>query len=146
MAQNLIADLSLLPEEPLLMDIRIVIPNSTCVERAARWITETFSRRWARQFQASATHLPPRCWIALKDEQIVGFAGWDGTAPGLFGPMGVSRQERGKGIGKALLLACLWDMAKFGYKYAIIWRAGPIEFYAKAVGAVSVPTFLKQVA
>jgi predicted N-acetyltransferase YhbS len=43
--------------------------------------------------------------------------------------------ERGNGVGKALLLACLHGLREMGYVYGIIGGAGPVEFYAKAVGA-----------
>ena len=33
----------------------------------------------------------------------------------------------------------LWGLADLGYAYAIIGAAGPVEFYAKAVGATVIP-------
>ena len=42
---------------------------------------------------------------------------------------------RGKGVGTALLLACLHAMYDVGYGYAIIGAAGPVEYYRKTVGA-----------
>ena len=33
----------------------------------------------------------------------------------------------------------LWELADLGYAYAIIGAAGPVEFYAKAVGATVIP-------
>ena len=44
--------------------------------------------------------------------------------------------ERGKGIGRALLLSALHAQRAQGYGYSIIGGVGPAEFYAKAVGAV----------
>jgi predicted N-acetyltransferase YhbS len=44
--------------------------------------------------------------------------------------------ERGKGIGKALLLVCLAGLREMGYAYGIIGGAGPTDFYAKECGAV----------
>lgn len=46
---------------------------------------------------------------------------------------------RGRGVGKALLLECLFALREMGYVYGIIGRAGPIEFYQKFVGAVVIP-------
>jgi predicted N-acetyltransferase YhbS len=54
---------------------------------------------------------------------------------GFFGPTGVDAHQRGRGIGKALLVACLQAMRHEGYGYAIIGGVGPAEFYSKAVGA-----------
>ena len=45
---------------------------------------------------------------------------------------------RNKGVGKALLFACLEDMRAQGFAYAIIGGVGPAEFYAKTVGAVAI--------
>jgi len=56
-----------------------------------------------------------------------------------FGPTGVLQSARGKGIGKALLLACLWSLREMGYVYAIIGAAGPVRFYQKTVGAIIIP-------
>ena len=44
-----------------------------------------------------------------------------------------------QGIGKALLLACLWSLREMGYVYAIIGAAGPVRFYQKTVGAIIIP-------
>ena len=49
--------------------------------------------------------------------------------------MGVLETMQGRGIGKALLLACLWGLREMGYVYGIIGGVGPIEFYRKTVGA-----------
>jgi hypothetical protein len=46
---------------------------------------------------------------------------------------------RGKGVGKALLLSGLWGLRELGYVYGIIGRAGPVEFYQQAVGAIVIP-------
>jgi GNAT superfamily N-acetyltransferase len=51
----------------------------------------------------------------------------------------VDETYRGRGIGKALLLACLHDMWAQGYGYAIIGWAGPVDFYIRAVGAIVIP-------
>jgi predicted N-acetyltransferase YhbS len=84
-------------------------------------------------------HSPFSCYIAQQDQKIIGFACYDAAALGYFGPTGVTENSRGKGIGKALLLACLLEMKLKGYGYAIIGWAGPQEFYEKAVGAVAIP-------
>ena len=48
----------------------------------------------------------------------------------------VLEEERGRGLGRALLLATLHAQREQGYAYSIIGGVGPAEFYAKAVGAV----------
>ena len=44
--------------------------------------------------------------------------------------------RRGRGVGRALLLAALHAMHAEGYAYAIIGWASSIDFYKRAVGAV----------
>ena len=70
--------------------------------------------------------------------KILGFACHDATCRNFFGPTGVEAAARNKGIGAALLLACLEDMRQAGYGYAIIGGVGPAEFYTKTVGAVAI--------
>jgi GNAT superfamily N-acetyltransferase len=70
---------------------------------------------------------------------VIGFAGYECTRKAFFGPTGVIENERGHGIGTALLIASLWGLRELGYVYAIIGRAGPQDFYERAVDAVVIP-------
>ena len=99
------------------------------------WIEERFSRGWADEFERSAHHSPVGSLIAIEERTPLGFACYDTTALGLFGPTGVDRSQRGKGIGGALLFAALDAMKAKGHAYAIIGWAGPIDYYEKLVGA-----------
>ena len=47
--------------------------------------------------------------------------------------------RRGRGVGKALLIASLWGLSELGYVYGIIGSAGPIGFYQEAIGAIVIP-------
>ena len=47
--------------------------------------------------------------------------------------------ERGRGVGKALLLSGLIGLRDLGYAYGIIGGVGPAEFYTRAVGAIPIP-------
>ena len=57
----------------------------------------------------------------------------------VLGPTGVAEDERGRGTGKALLIAALWGLRELGYVYGIIGGAGPMRFYEEAVGAIVIP-------
>jgi GNAT superfamily N-acetyltransferase len=103
------------------------------------WVKEEFSQAWASETEIAFSNTPRSCFIAINEGEIVGFGCYDATALGLFGPVGVRESHRGRGLGKALLLACLLDMKLKGYGYAIIGSAGPTEFYRKLVGAVEIP-------
>jgi hypothetical protein len=70
---------------------------------------------------------------------VIGFAGYECTRKGFFGPTGVIEAERGIGIGTALLIASLWGLRELGYVYAVIGSAGPTDFYERVVGAIVIP-------
>ena len=80
------------------------------------------------------------CFIATQNGRIVGFAAYDATVRGFFGPTGVQESHRGGGIGKALLIASLHGLAELGYAYGVIGQAEPKarDFYAKSVGATEI--------
>ena len=103
------------------------------------WVREKFYPNWASEVEVAYSNHPSTCWIATHEGKCIGFGCSDATAKDFFGPTGVDEAYRGKGIGKALLLVCLYDLKAAGYAYGIIGWAGPADFYAKAVGAVAIP-------
>ena len=92
----------------------------------------------AAEVEIACTRLPIACFIALRGQQILGFACYDATARNFFGPEAVSEAERGRGLGRTLLLAALHAQRAQGYAYAIVGGVGPAEFYAKCVGATPI--------
>jgi predicted N-acetyltransferase YhbS len=116
--------------------IRIALPPELHIIQ--RWVRENFSEYWVSEVTVAMSHQPPGCLIAVADGNLVGFACYDATARGFFGPTGVAESQRGKGIGLALLFHTLQAMKAQGYAYAIIGAVGPHEFYANAVGAVPI--------
>ena len=103
--------------------------------KVTKWATDKFSEYWGAEVDKGFSNNPISCFIAIYKSKLIGFSCYDTTALGFFGPTGVSDEYRGKGTGKALLLAALLDMKLKGYGYAVIGAVGPIEFYEKAVGA-----------
>ncbi|HEX8280277.1 MAG TPA: GNAT family N-acetyltransferase, partial [Chthoniobacterales bacterium] len=83
--------------------------------------------------------LPVSCFVATEGQELIGFACYDATARGFFGPTGVAEKARRRGAGRALLHAALRDMAAQGYAYAIIGGAAAEEFYRREVGAIEIP-------
>ena len=102
------------------------------------WVRQQFGEGWASECEVSFARLPISCFRAQRGQDVLGFACYDATAKGFFGPTGVLERERKQGIGTALLLVTLHAMAAEGYAYGIIGGAGPAAFYAKAVGAVPI--------
>jgi len=103
------------------------------------FIFENFSMVWADEVEAAFSYHPVTCFIATHEKKIIGFAAYECTRRGFFGPMGVNPAYRGRGIGKALLLASLHAMLELGYAYAVIGGVGPTEFYASCAGAIPIP-------
>ena len=103
------------------------------------WIGQNFSRRWVSEARVAMSHQPSGCIVATQEGRIVGFACCDATARSFIGPMGVSPDARGAGVGRALLLAACEQMRALGYAYAIIGGVGPAEFYRRSVGATDIP-------
>jgi len=101
----------------------------------APWVRAQFSEYWVSECEAAFARQPVACFIAVQDTRVLGFACYDATLKGFFGPTGVAPDERGRGVGRALLIAALQAMRAEGYGYAIIGAVGPAEFYAKAAGA-----------
>ena len=107
--------------------------------KLAQFITESFSQNWAEETSVAFARQPITVFIALEGDEIVGFAAYECTRRNFFGPTGVKESLRGKGLGQALLIACMWAMWELGYGYAIIGGVGPADFYHKTVGAELIP-------
>ena len=108
-------------------------------ETILEWISARFSRHWRSEAAVGLSQQPPTLLIAVRNQQILGFACYDGTAKGFFGPTGVDEAERGQGLGEALLMATLHAMSGAGYAYAIIGDPGPVSFYTSRLDALEIP-------
>ena len=85
------------------------------------WVQNEFDTPyWTSECDVAFSRQPVSCFIAVKDDAILGFACYDTTLKGFFGPTGVSEEARGFQIGRALLLKALHSMKQEGYGYAII--------------------------
>ena len=120
----------------------------------ADWVRQHFQESWAVGCEVALENKPVSCFIAveksqvhvpsddpydLADEVLVGFACYDVASKGMFGAMGVKEDYQRRGIGTALLLACLHAMKEEGYAYAVIGWVASIDFYAHAAGATVIP-------
>lgn len=113
--------------------------NTFEMTRVSAFIETHFSRSWADETAATFARQPVTSFIAIEDRTVIGFAAFESTRRAFFGPTGVAEAHRGRGIGKALLIASLWGLWDLGYAYGIIGSAGPVTFYEKAVGAIVIP-------
>ena len=105
----------------------------------AAFARECFTEKWASEIEVAMTRQPVACFVATRELRILGFACYDTTARGFFGPTGVIEDARGLGLGKALLMMALEGLRDLGHAYGIIGGVGPKEFYEKACGAIEIP-------
>lgn len=113
-------------------------PMTYELAKVSAFIVTHFSRQWADEVAATFSRQPITSFIALENNKVVGFAAFETTTRGFFGPTGVAESHRKRGIGQALLLSTLWGMYDYGYSYGIIGSAGPVDFYQKVVPGTSV--------
>jgi len=129
------------PQRAALAGKGVRIRRAMAYERhvVAGWVEGAFGEGWASECEAAFSNHPVSCFIAEREGRVLGFACYDATCKDFFGPTGVAEEERGRGIGAALLLECLHAMAAQGYAYGIIGGAGSVAFYEKSVGAIEIP-------
>jgi GNAT superfamily N-acetyltransferase len=120
------------------------IRRATIAEREAlaAAIAGEFGGAWPFEV-ARAIGDPSGVHVALKDDAFCAFAAHDGNNRGLgwFGPTGTWPAHRGQGLGEALLLACLVDVAAVHTNCEIAW-IGPRAFYDKVAGVVGQRRFV----
>ena len=121
------------------MDVTIRRVQTYELTALRRFIETHFNIRWADEASAGLINKPVSTLIATRESRIIGFGCYECTCRDYFGPTGVLESERGKGIGRALLIACLHGLREQGYAYAIIGGAGPTTFYEEACGARAIP-------
>jgi predicted N-acetyltransferase YhbS len=144
MPDMLVNLLKLAPLEPLLAELRAA---GVIVRRAQpheitpvrEFVLKHFQAGWADEISVGYSNKPVSVLIALRENSVIGFAAYECTRRSFFGPVGVAERERGRKVGRALLLAALRGLREMGYAYGIIGGAGPTEFYERAVGAILIP-------
>jgi predicted N-acetyltransferase YhbS len=116
----------------------IVVRRMDAWDRLAvrRFVSQHFSENWVAEADFAFSHGQPITgFVAVKDGEVAGFAVYESSRRGFFGPTGVREDLRGCGAGAALLFRCLDSMREMGYAYAIIGGVGPAAFYEKVCGA-----------
>lgn len=117
--------------------VGVVRATNETRERVLGFIEKEFGRIW--RFEAShAFENDPATLVYVEvDGEIAGFAAHEANNRGLgfFGPTGVARAHRGRGLGARLLHASLEDLHRLGYERVIIPWTDAIDFYRKACGA-----------
>jgi ribosomal protein S18 acetylase RimI-like enzyme len=102
-----------------------------------------FGGAWPHEVERALAWDPPGVHVAVHQGRIAAFAAHDGNNQGLgwFGPSGTWPEHRGQGLGEALLVACLLDIAVHHPVAEVAW-IGPREFYERTVGVTGCRTFV----
>ncbi|PMN64341.1 GNAT family N-acetyltransferase [Enterovibrio norvegicus] len=124
-------------QEYIANEITIRKPIGPEKDTVLSWIEATFSMGWRCEAETAYCH-SNGLYIALKGGRICGFASFDGTAKGYFGPMGVSPEWRGCGVGQSLLCVTLRAMQDAGYGYAVI-PTNSHAYYAQYLELFEIP-------
>ncbi|MBQ1848722.1 MAG: GNAT family N-acetyltransferase [Clostridia bacterium] len=118
--------------------VRVLSPDKF---KVLDFIRSHFSEGWCSECEAGFYNTPVSVFAAVTEGKVIGFAAYDATARGFFGPTGVDPAYRRRGVGRALMIKCLLSMREYGYGYAVIgWAAGSAKhFYETYAGAVEIP-------
>ncbi|MGE5182924.1 MAG: GNAT family N-acetyltransferase [Acidobacteriota bacterium] len=102
-----------------------------------------FGGAWPFELARALAYDPPGVHVAMRDDAYCAFAAHDGNNSGLgwFGPTGTWPAHRGHGLGEALLVACLVDVATEHARCEVAW-IGPRPFYDKVAGIASERRFV----
>ena len=134
-------DLPVFAAEEKVREAGIVVRRGMPFERHVilEWIRKHFSEPWVSEAALALSQQPTTIYVAVRSGTLLGFACYDTSAKGFFGPTGVDEAARGQGIGEALLIATLKGMREAGYAYGVIGDPGPVAFYQKPLDALEIP-------
>lgn len=134
---DLLVPLYDLPGAPEMDDLWVGKPLFHQAPSVLSFIRDNFSSSWEAEAGAAFGSVPPTIIVAVDrtSGEMAGFCCWDCTAKGFLGPIGVHDDFRGKGVGKAVVIAALYSMREAGYGYAVIGDAGPVEFFKRICDA-----------
>lgn len=113
-------------------EVRRARANETALLAA---VATEFGGAWPFELERALAYEPAGVHVALRDGAYCAFAAHDGNNRGLgwFGPTGTWPAHRGQGLGEALLVACLVDVAATHAQCEVAW-IGPRPFYDKVAG------------
>ena len=82
---------------------------------------------------------PISCFVALdENSDIQGFACYNTTFKGFFGPTGVTEACRGNGVGTALMIRAMHSLHEDGHAYGVIGGSYADDYYIQTVNAIPI--------
>src|SRR5437763_15871043 len=114
---DLLVNLLKLPSLDRLNDegINIRRPQAFEISPVREFIEKNFSIAWADEISVGFANKPVTVYIATRASRVIDFVACECIRKDFFGPTGVAEDERGRGIGKALMIAALWGLRVLGY-------------------------------
>src|SRR6185503_2422055 len=99
---DMLVNLLALPTLQTLSDDGVTIRRAQPFESTPvrQFIEKNFTVAWADEISVGFAGKPISVFIATRDRQIIGFAGYECTRRAFFGPTGVSETARGLGAGR----------------------------------------------
>lgn len=137
---DLLVRLYSLPDKPDERSPETLVRRAFAAEKhlVSEFAAKSFTRGWASECEAAFARQPVACFIAITANKICGFACYDATARGFFGPIGVAEKYRNRSVGSRLLCSALQDMRANGYAYAVIGGVSDARFY-RSIDAIEIP-------
>jgi len=116
-----------------------VVRRPTTQESLRDFVQKEFGRAWA--FEVARAR---GAFITEENGNITGFAVYEANNRGLgtFGPAGVVKSHRGRGLGCQLILASLAALRDLGYTRVIIPWTEALDFYRNCAGAIPTHRFV----
>jgi len=120
--------------------------TSEYYESTIEFVKKSFiAPTWSDEVKLTLHTDTPTTFIALDPQKnVVGFASHSTCFAGSFGPTGVMKSLRGKGLGGELLKWCIWDIKNQGLDICtIMYVVGDtVKYYSKTVGAYVHPVYI----
>src|SRR5690348_16298600 len=98
MPDMLVQLLKLEAVDPLIRELRdsgVIIRRAMAHEmsRVRAFVERTFGVAWADEITVAYSNKPVSLFIAIRDGEVIGFASYETTRRGFFGPTGVAPSE-----------------------------------------------------
>ncbi len=128
---DLLVPLYALPDIDQSVDFIVRKPMAYEASEIQKWIGTNFTQGWASEVLPALSRTPSTMLIAVENStgSIAAFCGWDCTALGFLGPIGVAEKYRKMGLGKLITLSVLQKMKEAGYGYSIIGAVSSVAFF-----------------
>ncbi len=117
------------------------VSNKETLIKTKEWIYRNFGITWSTEADIAYNSEYGGVVIAIKDYEIVGFSVYSGLALHRFGPIGVSKDHRGIGLGEVLMHYSLEKIKLNGSPIIEIPWTKHLFFYAGLPGLNKIKTY-----